>query len=132
MIFNNSSTQEGNKDSANNYYCYSTTEALTGEIVSRLCYVKENFRNESGREIIISKYYLRTWISLGLIYVSNPDHYFTINLSDLPLGLVEELGDIERDGEYIISQAITRIFERVKPKDYLPRITKDIVWKLEL
>ena len=131
MMANNNSTPEENKDSCKNEYYYSTTEALTGELFSRLCYVKENYRSETGKEVIIPRYYLRAWICLGLIYVENPVPYFIINLSDLPVELVKELEDDLRDGECIFSQAVRGIFEKVTPKDYHPWKMKDIIWRLE-
>ncbi len=129
-----------NKDCDNrnfkNYDCYDkfdryTTEGLKDDIFLQMCFTKEEVTNNNGKQITISKYYLQAWELLPLISAGSPSPYFIINLSDLTPKLIRELRNDKYNRDYVVSQAIGRIFENVSPKQYHLSLAKRLRWKFE-
>lgn len=125
-----------NKNSFKNYDRYNkfdkyTTEGLIDDIFLQMCFTKEEVTNNNGKQITISKYYIQAWELLPLISAGNPPPYFVINLSDLTPKLIREIQNDKCNREYVVSQAIGRIFENVSPKQYHLSIAKRLRWKFE-
>jgi hypothetical protein len=106
-----------------------TREGLIDDLFLQLCATWQTIRNDNGREIKVSKYYVQAWGLLASISVGEPPPYFEISLSDLPHELVGGLKNEHGDREYIISRAIGRIFENVSPRVYHLSIARRLRWR---
>ena len=116
---------------------YWTEEYLIEQIFLQLAGTEQTIVNpNNGKNIVISKYYrqasdLKDWIPRtrqeGKKY-SVPK--FIINKSDLELRLIAELRSAENP-EYILKQAVGRIFENLDFKQYHLSIARNLKVRLE-
>jgi hypothetical protein len=119
-----------NYNSYNKFDRY-TTEGLKDELFLQMCFTKETITDNNGKKITVSKYYLQAWELLPRISAGNPPPYFIINLSHLTPKLIYELRNDKYNRDYVVSQAIGRIFENVSPKQYHLSLAKRLRWKFE-
>jgi hypothetical protein len=111
-----------------------TTAGLIDELFMQLCNCKRRITDNSNgklREIEESKYYIQAWKLLPLISAGNPPPYYIINLSDLTPDLVHELQCDRENRDFVVPQAIGRIFEIISPRQYYLSIARRLRWKLE-
>jgi hypothetical protein len=99
--------------------------------VSLLC-SKEYVTDDSGRRIVINRYYLQARKLQRLISVGRPPPYFVILLSDLSPKLKQALNDLDDETRnFVLNQVIGRIFENISPRLYHLSIARRLRWKLE-
>jgi hypothetical protein len=140
---NNNTESDSNKatENSNNFFQnlagYNDIESFTiGGLIddvylSLLC-SKETVTDDYGTRIVINKYYLQAWKLQRFISVGYPPPYFVIMLSDLNPKLKQALKDLDDETKnYVLNQAIGRIFENINPKLYHLSIARRLRWKLE-
>jgi len=95
---------------------YWTEECLIDEAFLQLAGTKAIVKN-GGKRISIYKYYnqafrLRNWIT-----IAKPTPEFIINISDLTPRIYAEIKALKKEGyEYVLKQAVGRIFENIDPR----------------
>lgn len=110
-----------------------TTAGLIDDLFLQLCTtISRVIDNSNGwnREIKVSKYYIQAWELLPLISAGDPPPYFIINLSNIRPDLVHEIKH-NPDRDFVISQAIGRIFENISPRQYHLSVAHRLRWKME-
>jgi hypothetical protein len=140
---NNNTASDSNKDieTSGNFFGnlagYNDIESFTiggliDDVYLDLVCTKETVTDNSGRRIVSNKYYLQAWKLQGLISVGRPPPYFVIMLSDLNPKLKQALNDLDDETKnYVLNQAISRIFENINPRFYHLSIARRLRWKLE-
>ena len=109
-----------------------TIWGLIDEVYLSMVYSKETVTDNSGRRVVINKYYLQAWKLQSLISVGRPPPYFVIWLSDLNPKLKQALKDLDDNTKnFVLGQAIGRIFENINPKLYHLSVARRLRWKLE-
>jgi hypothetical protein len=97
---------------------YWTEEFLIDKLFLQLAGTKIIVERE-GKSITVYKYYneafrLRKWIP-----IAKPTPQFIANIYDLDLRTVAELKVLDKDGaQYVLKQAIGRIFENIDSRQY--------------
>lgn len=140
---NNNTESDSNKATGNgnnffrNLAGYNDIESYTiGGIIddlylALLC-TKEIVTDHSNKEVVISKYYFQAWKLQRLISVGQPPPYFVITLSDLSPKLIQALKDLNYETKnFVLYQAISRIFENINPRLYHLSIARRLCWRLE-
>jgi hypothetical protein len=96
-----------------------TTECLVDELFLHLACFTEIIQNNQAQTLPIKKYYRQANQLLPLIPVAKPTPTFVIYLSDLTSKLLQELKDSSKEErEYIVMQAIGKIFENINSRLY--------------
>jgi hypothetical protein len=109
-----------------------TIWGLIDEIYLSLVCSKEHVIDGSGSRIVISKYYLQAWKLQRLISAGRPPPYFIIMLSDLNPKLKQGLKSLDDETkDFVLSQAIGRIFENINPRLYHLSIARRLRWELK-
>jgi hypothetical protein len=109
-----------------------TLGGLIDDLYLSLLSTKETVTDNSGRGIVSNKYYLQAWKLQGLISVGHPPPLFVIMLSDLNPKLKQALKDIDEETKnYVLNQAIGRIFENINPRLYPLSIARRLRWRLD-
>jgi hypothetical protein len=109
-----------------------TIWGLIDEVYLSMVYSKEPMTDDSGSRIIISRYYAQAWKLQGLISVGCPPPNFVIQLSDLNPKSKQALKDLDdKTRNFVLCQAIGRIFENINPRLYQLSIARRLRWKLE-
>jgi hypothetical protein len=115
----------------NDFDAYTLWGLIDDVYLSLVC-SKEYVTDDSGRRLVISKYYLQAWKLQGLISVGCPPPYFVIWLSDLNPKLKQAIRELDYETKnFVLNQAIGRIFENINPKLYHLSIARRLHWKLE-
>ena len=140
---NDNSASDSNKDieSNSNFFRnlagYNDIEVYTiwgliDDVYLALLSTTETVTNNSGRRIVINKYYLQAWKLQGLISVGRPPPVFVIMLSDLNPKLEQALKDLDYETQnFVLNRAIGRIFENINPRLYHLSIARRLCWRLE-
>jgi hypothetical protein len=111
---------------------YYTKWGLIDDVYLSLLCSKKCVTDDSGRRIVINRYYLQAWKLQGLISVGRPPPYFVILLSDLNPKLKQALKDLDDETKnFVLLQAIGRIFENINPRLYHLSIARRLRWKLD-
>jgi hypothetical protein len=93
-----------------------TEEYLIDLLFLRLASIKETVCNDKGQTVHVRKYYRQARQLMKWIPITRPHPEFVINISDLTPRIIKELTQIEtckKARNYIILQAVTRIFENL-------------------
>jgi hypothetical protein len=105
-----------------------TEDFLIQEIFLHLAGNKETVRLHNGKSITVYKYYhqafqLRKWIP-----IAKPVPEFIVNMSDIiDTRIISELGALDKKGyEYILKQAVGRIFENNNFRQYHLSIARNL------
>jgi hypothetical protein len=99
--------------------------------ISLLC-SKETVIDISGRQIVSNKYYLQAWRLQSLISIGRPPPDFVISLSDLNPKLKQDLNGLDYETKnFVINQAIGRIFENINPRLYHLSIARRLCWRMD-
>lgn len=107
-----------------------TEECLIDEIFLQLAGTKEIVKH-NGKSITIHKYYhqaftQRKWIPIAARR-KNPVPQFIVNMTDLTTRIIAELKTLDRDGyEYVLKQAVGRIFENIDSRQYHLSIARNL------
>jgi hypothetical protein len=105
---------------------YWTEGCLIEEIFLQLAGTKE-IVDHNGKRVTICKYYnqafrLRYWIP-----IVKPIPEFIVNKSDLTTRIISELKALDKDGsQYVLKQAVGRIFENINFKQYHLSIARNL------
>jgi hypothetical protein len=105
---------------------YWTEGCLIEEIFLQLAGTKE-IVDHNGKRVTICKYYnqafrLRRWIP-----VARPAPEFMVNMSDLATKIVAELRAFDKeDSQYVLKQAVGRIFENIEFRQYHLSIARNL------
>jgi hypothetical protein len=111
-----------------------TVESLVDELFLNLADTKAIVTNDKGRTITIRKYYsqarqLIRWIPVARL----PSNEFVINICDLTpqvIRKIESVIDSPRTLQYILTQALGRIFENLEFQYYHISIAKNLRVKM--
>jgi hypothetical protein len=111
-----------------------TIECLIDELSLNLASTKETITNDKGRAITIRKYYsqarqLMKWIPVARL----PSNEFVINICDLAPKVIKEIEsviDSPRTLQYVLTQAVGRIFENLDFEYYHTSIAKNLRVKI--
>jgi hypothetical protein len=96
-----------------------TEDCLIEEIFLQLAGAKETVKVDDKKCATIHKYYsqasrLRKWIP-----IAKPVPEFIVNMTDLTTRIISELKTLDRDGsQYVLKQAVGRIFENINFRQY--------------
>jgi hypothetical protein len=93
-----------------------TEEYLVDLLFLRIASIKESVCNDKGQTVHFRKYYRQARELMKWIPIARPPPEFVINISDLTPRIIKELTQIEtckKARNYIILQAVTRIFENL-------------------
>jgi hypothetical protein len=102
-----------------------TMWGLIHELYLSMVYSKEPMTDDSGSRIIIS------WKLQHLFSVGHPPPHFIIWLSDLNPKLKHALKDLDYETKnFVIGQAIGRIFENINPRLYHQSIVRRLRLRL--
>jgi hypothetical protein len=110
---------------------YWTEECLVEELFLRIARTKEAIIH-NGKRVTIHKYYnqalrLRKWIP-----IAKPTPEFVIYISDLTPRIMVELGALEKyNYNYVMKQAVGRIFENIDSREYHLSITRKLKVRLD-
>lgn len=105
---------------------------LIDEVYVALLCSKETVTDESGKRIVINRYYLQAWKLQGLITISCQPPHFVIWLSDLNPKLIQALKELDYETKnFVLNQTIGRIFENINPRLYHLSIARHLRWKLD-
>ena len=109
-----------------------TIAGLKDEVYLSMIYSKETITDNSGKKVVMCKYYLQAWKLQGLISVGQPPPCFVIQLSDLNPKLKQALKVLDdKTRNFVLNQAIGMIFENNNPKLYALNIARRLRWKFE-
>jgi hypothetical protein len=113
---------DANKELSSSCIEYWTEQCLIDELFLQLAGTKQTIKH-NDKSVIIRKYYnqaltLRPWIA-----VADPTPKFVINSCDLTPRIISELRTID-DHEYVLKQAVGRIFENIDFRLYHLSIAK--------
>ena len=126
---------EQDSESRNNQKEYWTTECLVDQLFLNLCSSRQSITNNSGRTITIRKYYaqareLMKWIPIARL----PSNEFVINISDIIPTIKEEIESVANSPktlQYILTQAVGRIFENLDFEYYHLSIARNLRVRFE-
>jgi hypothetical protein len=126
---------EQDSESRNNQKEYWTTECLVDQLFLNLCSSRQTITNDSGRTITIRKYYaqareLMKWIPIARL----PSNEFVINISDIIPAIREEIESVANSPktlQYILTQAVGRIFENLDFEYYHLSIARNLRVRFE-
>jgi hypothetical protein len=93
-----------------------TEEYLIDLLFLRLASIKETVCNDKGQTVHVRKYYRQARELMKWIPITRPRPEFVINISDLTPQIIKELTQpktCKKARNYIILQAVTRIFENL-------------------
>jgi hypothetical protein len=110
-----------------------TTECLTEKLLLNLASTKETIINNNGRAIPVRKYICRARELMKWIPLTRPAPEFIINVNDLTPKIKNEIGslsDSHRTLQYILTQAVGRIFENLDFEYYHISIAKNLRVKM--
>jgi hypothetical protein len=105
-----------------------TEEYLIDEIFLRLAGTKEIVKH-NGRCINVYKYYSQAFRLRRWIPIAKPAHEFTVNMSDLTPTprIMAELKALDKDSsQYVLKQAVGRIFENINFRQYHLSIARNL------
>jgi hypothetical protein len=127
---------EQDNELKNNQKEYWTTECLIDQLFLNLCSSRQTITNDSGRTITIRKYYtqareLMKWIPIARL----PSNEFVINISDIISAIreeIESLANSPKTLQYILTQAVGRIFENLDFEYYHLSIARNLRVRFEL
>jgi|SRR6476660_3368085 len=113
-----------------------TTEALIDELFLYLAGVKEYVTNkENGKQVVVRKYYLQAREIIKWIPIAYPSPAYIIYISDLIAQVKSELDEIAVTNpnalEYILKQAVGRIFENMDFDYYHLSIARNLKVRLQ-
>jgi hypothetical protein len=112
---------------------FEITDATSAEELQRYYWIEEFlidklFLQLAGTKIILKhedktirvyKYYNQAFRLRKQIPIAKPTPQFVVNISDLELRTIAELKTLDKDGaQYILKQAVGRIFENIDSKQY--------------
>jgi hypothetical protein len=126
---------EQDSESRNNQKEYWTTECLVDQLFLNLCSSRQPITDDSGRTITIRKYYaqareLMKWIPIARL----PSNEFVINISDIIPAIREEIESVANSPktlQYILTQAVGRIFENLDFEYYHLSIARNLRVRFE-
>jgi hypothetical protein len=126
---------EQNNELKNNQKEYWTIECLVDQLFLNLCRSRQTITNNSGRTITIRKYYaqareLMKWIPIARL----PSNEFVINISDIIPAIREEIESVANSPktlQYILTQAVGRIFENLDFEYYHLSIARNLRVRFE-
>jgi hypothetical protein len=110
---------------------YWTIEYLVDKLFLRIAGTKE-IVNHKDKKVTIYKYYNQAFRLLNWISIANPTPEFIINVSDLTPRIVTELKALGNETyNYVIRQAVGRIFENIDSKQYHISIARKLKVRLD-
>jgi hypothetical protein len=126
---------EQDNELKNNQKEYWTIECLIDQLFLNLCSSRQTITNNSGRTITIRKYYaqareLMKWIPIARL----PSNEFVINISDIIPIIKEEIESVANSPktlQYILTQAVGRIFENLDFEYYHLSIARNLRVRFE-
>lgn len=111
---------------------YCTIEYLVDSLLLKLAATREFVVTSDGRGVTVRKYYhraLRLWRSIP---VAKPVPEYIVNLVDLTPRIAIELKTLDKsDCNYVIKQAVGRIFENIHFKSYHMNIARRLKVRLD-
>jgi hypothetical protein len=115
---------------------YWTIECLIDQLFLNLCNIRQTIINDNGRTITIRKYYAQArelikWIPIARL----PSNEFVINISDIIPAIREEIESVANSPktlQYILIQAVGRIFENLDFEYYHLSIARNLRVRFEL
>jgi hypothetical protein len=111
-----------------------TTECLVDELFLCLARKRERVSFQSGKTIAFRSYYRQAIELMRWIPITKPPSEFVIYISDLTPEIkkeIESIGDAERTLQYVLTQAIGRIFENLDSDRYHTSIAQNLKVRLE-
>jgi hypothetical protein len=110
-----------------------TTECLTEKLLLNLVSTKETIINNKGKAIPVRKYVRRAIELMKWIPLTKPVPEFIINVNDLTPKIKNEIGsliDSHKTLQYVLTQAVGRIFENLDFEYYHISIAKNLRVKI--
>jgi hypothetical protein len=115
--------------------CVWTIECTVDELSLCLSGTKETITNDKGRSILVKKYYSQARQLMKWIPIAKPPPDFIINISDLTSRkLKEEIANLvhhPKTMQYVLTQAVGRIFENLDFEYYHLSIAKNLRVRFE-
>lgn len=103
-----------------------TTEAIIDELFLCLMKIKERKKNSTTW-----KYEQQAKQLIYKIPIHRPPPFFMIHLGDLTLRIKKELANLDEELlDYVMKEAIGRIFEQIDERYFLLSVRKLLRWKL--
>ena len=136
MVNNNSIVvvSEQNNECGDEQKEYWTIECLVDQLFLNLCSSKQTIINDNGGAITISKYYSQAHRLMKWIPIARPAPEFVINISDLEPQVrkeIESIIDSPTTLQYVLTQAVGRIFENIDFDYYHLSIARNLKVKFE-
>lgn len=108
-----------------------TEEYLIQELFLQLAGTKEIVKHE-GRCINVYKYYSQAFALRYWIPITKPIPEFIVNMTDLTTRIITELRTLDKDGsQYVLKQAVGRIFDNINSKQYHLSIARKLKVRLD-
>jgi hypothetical protein len=110
-----------------------TTQKLIDELFLHLLRIQEIVTNDTGDQISVKKYYRRAAELERWIPIARPPPEYIIDKTDLNDRLKNELLDEITSNEarqYVLKEAVGRIFENQKPERYHLSIARNLKVRL--
>jgi hypothetical protein len=105
---------------------YCTEECLIDELFLQLARIKEIVKQNS-RCVNVYKYYCQAFRVLRWIPIAKPPPKFVVNISDVEARIIAELKALDKDGsQYVLKQAVGRIFENINFRQYHLSIARNL------
>jgi hypothetical protein len=135
MVNNDSITEfEQNSEGRNEQKEYWTTECLVDQLFLNLCSSRQTIINDNGRTFTVGKYYSQAHRLMKWIPIAKPAPEFVINISDLKPEVrkeIESIIDSPMTLQYVLTQAVGRIFENIDLNYYHLSIARNLKVKFE-
>jgi hypothetical protein len=105
---------------------YWVEQCLIEELFLQLAGTKEIVKH-NGKCVNVYKYYSQAFRLLRWIPIAKPTPEFVVNMSDLTTRIIAELKTLEKDGsQYVLKQAVRRIFENINFRQYHLSIARNL------
>ena len=111
-----------------------TTEHLVDKLFLHLASKKENTSTANGRSVTFRKYYRQARDLMKWIPIAKPSPQFIIHVSDLTPRLIRELEELTATPtvlNYVVTQAVGRIFESLDFEYYHLSVAGCLTWRFE-
>jgi hypothetical protein len=113
---------------------YWTTECLVDQLFLNLCSSKQTIINGKGRTITVRKYYSQAHRLMKWIPIARPAPEFVISVGDLSPRVKKEIESVIDSStilQYVLTQAVGRIFENIDFDYYHLSIARNLKVKFE-
>jgi hypothetical protein len=106
---------------------YWTEECLIDEISLQPAIIRQIIKHNRSCGVTVYKYYSQAFQLLKWIPIAKPTPDFIVNVFDLNTRIIAELKALDKKGsQYVLKQAVGRIFENIDFRQYHLSIARNL------